>query len=206
MPIETGKISLTNPQQKRGAKFARRYIEKRAFALTSPKIMATVTFKGSPLETVGTPPAVGQKAPDFTLVGNDMSPVNLADSSGKIRVLSVVPSIDTPVCDIQTKRFNAQLDELPENVVGYTISVDTPMAQSRWCGAAGVEKMKLLSDYKGNTFGKDYGLYIDSIGLLARSVFILDGEGNVVYSQIVPEIAQEPNYDEVLEKAKSLAA
>jgi thiol peroxidase len=168
--------------------------------------MATVTFKGNPLETVGTPPQVGDTAPEFTLVGNDMAAVNLADTAGKIRVLSVIPSIDTPVCEIQTRKFNAELDQLPESVVGYTISVDTPFAQARWCGVEGVEKMKLISDYKGNNFGKDYGLYLNDLGLLARAVFIVDGDGKIVYSQLVPEIAQEPNYAEVIEKAKELAA
>jgi thiol peroxidase len=168
--------------------------------------MATVTFKGNPLETVGNPPQVGDVAPDFTLVGNDMAAVNLSDTAGKIRVLSVIPSIDTPVCEVQTRKFNAELDQLPESVVGYTISVDTPFAQTRWCGIEGVEKMKLLSDYKGNNFGKDYGLYLNDLGLLARAVFIVDGEGKIVYSQLVPEIAQEPDYAEVIEKAKELAA
>ena len=116
-----------------------------------------------------------------------------------------MPSIDTPVCSVQTARFNRDLDTLPASVVGYTISVDTPMAQARYCGAEGVEKMKLLSDYKGNTFGHDYGLYLQGPGLLARSVFIVDGDGKIAYSQLVPEIAQEPDYEEVLAKAKELA-
>lgn len=165
----------------------------------------TVTFKGNPVELVGTPPEVGQSAPEFDLVGTDMAPVKLADSPGKIRILSVVPSVDTPVCSIQTSRFNRELDSLPENVIGYTISVDTPFAQNRFCGAEGVEKMKMLSDYKGNNFGRDWGLYISDMGLLARSVFIVDGDGKIVYSQLVPEIGQEPNYEEVLKKARELA-
>lgn len=165
----------------------------------------TVTFKGSPLELSGTPPQVGDTAPAFTLADGGLSPVNLSDSAGKIRVISVVPSVDTPVCSIQTARFNKELDNLPDSVVGYTISVDTPFAQKRWCAAEGVEKMTLLSDYKGNTFGKDYGLYIDALGLLARSVFIVDGDGKIVYAELVPEIAEEPNYEAALAKAKELA-
>lgn len=165
----------------------------------------TVTFKGSPLQLSGTPPQPGTPAPAFSLVANDMSVVNLADSSGKIRVLSVVPSIDTPTCESQTRKFNAELDSLPDSVVGYTISVDTPFAQKRWCGVEGVEKMQLLSDYKGNNFGKDWGLYLDALGLLARAVFIVDAEGKIVYSQLVPEIADEPDYSEVIAKAKELA-
>jgi thiol peroxidase len=165
----------------------------------------TVNFKGSPLELSGTPPQVGSEAPPFSLVDSNMSPVHLSDSAGKVRIISVVPSVDTPVCSVQTARFNKELDALPESVIGYTVSVDTPFAQKRWCAAEGVEKMKLLSDYKGNTFGKDYGLYINDLGLLARSVFIVDKDGKIAYAQLVPEIAQEPDYDEVLAKAKELA-
>ncbi|RYX83690.1 thiol peroxidase [bacterium] len=168
--------------------------------------MATVTLHGSPLDTVGDLPAVGDTAPAFDLVGNDMAPVKLSDSDGKVRIISVVPSVDTPVCSIQTARFNRDLDALPDSVVGYTISVDTPMAQARWCAAEGVEKMKLLSDFKGNNFGRDWGLYLQGPGLLARSVFVVDQEGKVVYVQLVPEIAQEPDYEPVLAKAKELAA
>lgn len=164
----------------------------------------TVTFKGNPVELSGNPPQVGATAPDFQLLNNDMQTVNLADTNGKVRIISVVPSIDTPVCSVQTSRFNRELDNLPD-VVGYTISVDTPFAQKRWCGAEGIEKMTMLSDYKGNNFGRDWGLYINDLGLLARAVYIVDKEGKVAYSQLVPEIAQEPNYDEVLEKARELS-
>lgn len=165
----------------------------------------TVNFKGNPVELSGTPPQVGDTAPAFELVGSDMSPVKLSDSDGKVRVISIVPSIDTSVCDIQTKRFNKELDNLPDSVIGYTISIDTPFAQNRWCATEGVQKMHLLSDFKGNTFGRDYGLYINDMGLLARSVMIVDKDGKIAYFQLVPEISQEPDYAEVLEKAKSLA-
>ncbi len=165
----------------------------------------TVTLHGKPVELSGTPPQVGDTAPAFDLTGGDMSSVKLSDSSGKLRIISVVPSIDTSVCDLQTKRFNQEIDKLPDSVVGYTISVDTPFAQNRWCAAAGVEKMHLLSDYKGNTFGRDYGLYIGEMGLLARSVLIVDQNDKIAYVQLVSEIGQEPNYEEVLEKARELA-
>jgi thiol peroxidase len=165
----------------------------------------TVTFKGNPVELSGTPPQVGSEAPAFTLVGSDMSPVHLSDSDGKVRLISVVPSVDTPVCSIQTARFNKELDTLPDSVVAYTISVDTPFAQKRWCAAEGAEKIQLLSDYKGNTFGQSWGLYIQDLGLLARSVFIVDKDGKIAYSELVPEIAEEPNYNAALEKAKELA-
>jgi thiol peroxidase len=169
--------------------------------------MASVTLKGNPIELSGNPPQVGDDAPDFELVANDLSKVRLSDSAGKLRILSVVPSVDTSVCSIQTKRFNDSVEELPKNVVAYTISIDTPFAQKRWCGAEGVENMQLLSDYKnGNKFGHDWGLYIaEPLGADARAVFIVDENGKIAYSQLVPEIGQEPNYDEVLQKARELA-
>lgn len=169
--------------------------------------MATVNFKDNPVELSGEPPQVGDTAPDFELTANDMSAVKLSDSAGKVRLLSVVPSIDTGVCSIQTKRFNQEVENLPENVVAYTISVDTPFAQKRWCGAEGVEKMQLLSDYKNNNqFGRDYGLYIASpLGADARAVFVVNGDGKIAYSQIVPEITQEPDYDAALAKVREIA-
>ena len=167
----------------------------------------TVTLKGNPVELSGQLPQVGDTAPDFTLVANDLSKVSLADSSGKVRIISVVPSIDTPVCSIETARFNRELDSLPENVVGYTVSVDTPFAQKRWCGAEGVEKMKLLSDYRGHQFAQDYGIYIaEPLGAAARCVFIVDQNDRIAYSQLVPEIAEEPDYAQVLDKARELAS
>lgn len=168
--------------------------------------MASVTFKGNPVEMAGEMPQVGQQAPDFELVANDMSAVKLSDSQGKVRIISVVPSIDTGVCAIETARFNRELDNLPDSVVGYTVSVDTPFAQKRWCGAEGVEKMQLLSDFKGQTFAKNWGVYLSDLGITARCVFIVDKDGKVAYSQLVPEVAQEPNYDEVVQKARELAA
>jgi thiol peroxidase len=167
--------------------------------------MATVTLKGKPVEISGQPPRVGDQAPAFDLVANNMDSVKLSDSDGKIRVLSVVPSVDTSVCSLQTVRFNREFAGLPESVIGYTISVDTPFAQGRYCGAEGIEKVQLLSDYKGNTFGHDWGLYIQDMGALARSVFIVDKNGVIAYEQIVPEISQEPDYDAVLAKVKELA-
>ena len=166
----------------------------------------TITFKGDPVELSGTPPQVGDQAPAFDLVNTKMESVKLSDSAGKIRVISIIPSIDTGVCEAQTRRFNRALDEMPDNVVGLTISEDTPFAQARWCGAEGITKMEMLSDYKGHHFGQDYGLYMTSMGLLARSVYIIDGDGKVQYFQLVPEMSQEPDYDEVLSKAKELAS
>ena len=166
----------------------------------------TVTFKGNPVELSGTPPQVGEPAPAFDLVNTSMEPVKLSDSDGKIRILSVIPSIDTGVCEAQTRRFNKALDEMPDNIVGYTISVDTPFAQGRWCANEGTTRMEMLSDFKGQTFGESYGLYLPDMGILARSVFIIDADGQVAYQQIVPEIGQEPDYDEVLDKAREMAS
>jgi len=166
----------------------------------------SVTLKGNPVTLNGAVPDAGQAAPDFTLTANDLSSVSLSDTNGKIRLISVVPSIDTPTCSIETKRFNQELDNTGDNVVAYTVSVDTPFAQKRWCGAEGVDKMQLLSDYKGQTFSKDYGLYIETpLGAAARCVFIIDGDGKIAYRQLVPEIASEPDYQEVLGKLQELA-
>ena len=168
--------------------------------------MASVTMRGNAHQLSGELPAIGASAPDFSLVANDMSAVSLHDSDGKVRIISVVPSIDTGVCSIETARFNREMDALPENVLGYTVSIDTPFAQKRWCGAEGVEKMKLLSDFKGATFARAYGVYLEDLGISARAVFIVDKDGKLAYTQLVPEISQEPNYEEVLQKAKELAA
>lgn len=168
--------------------------------------MPSVTFKGNPLPLSGEMPAVGQTAPAFNLVANDMSSVSLDDSKGHIRIISVVPSIDTGVCSTETARFNREMDSLPDSVIGYTVSVDTPFAQKRWCGVENVEKMKLLSDFKGQKFAHDWGVYLGDLGIMARCVFIVDKEGKIAYSQLVPEVGQEPNYDEVMAKVKELAA
>ena len=168
--------------------------------------MAQVTFKGGAVQTNGELPTVGQSAPDFKLVANDMSEVSLATSAGKVRIISVVPSVDTAVCALETKRFNQELDAMPENVVGYTVSIDTPFAQKRWCGAEGVEKMQLLSDFKTHKFLNDYGVYLTDLGMAARTVFIVDKDDVIAYTQLVPEVAHEPDYAEVLAKAKELAS
>ena len=163
-------------------------------------------MKGNPIQLSGDLPQVGQQAPDFQLTANDLSSISLQDSAGKVRIVATVPSIDTSVCSTSTARFNKEIDSLPDSVVAYTVSVDTPFAQKRWCGAEGVEKMQLLSDYKGQKFGHAYGLYIESpLGALARSIFIIDRDGTIAYSQLVPEIAQEPDYAPVLAKARELA-
>ena len=191
---------------KRGIRLAHNSRITRTTRATNTIMATTITFKGDPVELSGTPPQVGDDAPAFDLVNTKMESVKLSDSAGKIRVISVIPSIDTGVCEAQTRRFNRALDEMPDNVVGLTISEDTPFAQARWCGAEGVTKMEMLSDFKGNTFGESYGLYMPSMGLLARSVYIIDADDKIAYFQLVPEMSAEPNYDEVLSKVKELAS
>ena len=130
-----------------------------------------VTFKGNPLTLVGPAITVGTTAPDFQVLALDLSPVTLATCAGKTRLISVVPSLDTPVCDLQTKRFNQEAAQLP-NVEMLTISMDLPFAQKRWCGAAGIERVRVLSDHRTASFGKAYGVLIKELRLLARSVFV----------------------------------
>jgi thiol peroxidase len=159
-----------------------------------------VTMKGNPLTLIGPELKAGDLAPDAVLVANDLSEVRLSSFKGKKVVLSVVPSLDTPVCDLQTKRFNQEALKLA-NVAVLTISKDLPFAQKRWCGATGASAVKTLSDYRGN-FGETYGVLIKGLGLLARSVFVINESGKIIYIQSVKELASEPNYDEVLKAVK----
>ena len=159
-----------------------------------------ITMKGNPLTLVGPEIKAGDQAPDATLVANDLSEVKLSSFKGKKVIISVVPSLDTPVCDLQTKRFNKEASDL-ENCVILTISKDLPFAQKRWCGAVGASAVKTLSDYRGN-FGETYGILIKDLNLLARAVFVVDPNGKVSYVQLVKEVASEPNYDDVLKAVK----
>lgn len=163
-----------------------------------------VTLQGNPVALLGPELKVGDKAPDFTLLKNDMSPASLADYKGKVIVLSVVPSLDTPVCDTQTRKFNEQAAALGDNVVILTVSVDLPFAQARWCGAAGVDKVTTLSDHREASFGAAYGLLIAGLRLLARAVLVIDPQGVIQYVQLVAEVATEPDYDAALAAAKKL--
>lgn len=165
---------------------------------------ATVTFKGNPVTLVGEPPKVGEKAPDFALTAADLSTRCLSDYQGKIKLISVVGSLDTSTCDAQTRQFNEQAASLGDDVAVLTISMDLPMAQKRWCGAAGIDRVECLSDYKDHSFGKDWGVRVKELGLLARSVFIVDRDDTVRYVQRVPEIAQEPDYDDAMEALKQM--
>ena len=157
-----------------------------------------VTFKGGPLTLVGDELAAGQAAPDFTLVTNDLEGKSLADFSGKVLVLVTVPSLDTPVCDVETRRFNEEAAALGNDVAVAAVSVDLPFAQKRWCGAAGIERVETLSDYKDRSFGESYGLMIKELALLARAIVVVDRNGKVSYVQVVKEVTEEPDYDAVL--------
>lgn len=161
-----------------------------------------VTMGGSPMHLVGSVPAVGGAVPSFTVTAGDLSAVTQADLKG-IRVFVTVPSIDTPVCDTEVRRFNKEAAALG-NVSINVISMDLPFAQARWCGAAGIEAVKLYSDYKDRAFGKAFGVMIEELGLLARTIFIVDEKDVVRYVQVVDEVTSEPNYDEVLAALKSL--
>jgi thiol peroxidase len=163
-----------------------------------------ITFQGNPLTLVGKELKVGSSAPDFRVVDNGLAPVTLADFKGKIKILSTVPSLDTPVCDTETRRFNKEAAALPDSVVVLTISMDLPFAQARWCGAAGIDRVKTLSDYQERSFADAYGILIKELKLLARAVFVVDATDTIRYVQIVPEITSEPDYNAALNAAKVL--
>lgn len=163
-----------------------------------------VTLHGNPLTLVGNEMKIGGKAPDVDLLDNELKPVKLSSFRGKVVVVSSVPSLDTPVCDMETRRFNSEAANLGPNVVILTISNDLPFAQKRWCGAAGVDKVKTLSDHREAAFGQAYGVLIKELRLLARSIFVLDAEGVVRYVQHVKEVSQEPDYAAVIAAVKKL--
>jgi len=163
--------------------------------------MATVTLSGNPIHTNGDLPAVGATAPDFSLVDKDLNDVGLADYAGKKKVLSIVPSLDTGVCAASTKIFNDRIGGR-DDVVVLVISADLPFAQARWCGAEGVDNVVTLSMMRSRNFAKDYGMLIEDgplAGITARGVLTLDADNKVVHSQLVPEIAQEPDYDQAID-------
>lgn len=165
---------------------------------------AAVLFKGNPATLLGVEVKVGDHAPDFKVVDNSLQPVTLATDAGKVRLITVVPSLDTPVCDTMTRQFNEEAAMLPDSVVVYTISVDLPFAQKRWCGNAGVDKVQTLSDYQDRSFGLNYGLLLKELKLLARAVFVIDEKDQIAYAELVPEVTAEPNYAAALEEVKRL--
>ena len=156
------------------------------------------TFKGNPLTLIGPELKKGDKAPNFQLLAGDLSVVTLETFKGKTKLISVVPSLDTPVCDMQTKRFNEEASKLPSDVVVLTVSTDLPFAQTRWCGAAHVDKVKVISDHKEASFGKAYGVLIKELRLLSRSIFVVGPDDRIQYVEYVKEITQHPNYEKAL--------
>jgi thiol peroxidase len=163
-----------------------------------------VTMKGNPVTLLGREIKSGDPAPDVELTATDLSAVKLSDYRGKVAVISAVPSLDTPVCDMETRRFNTEAAALGDDVAIITVSMDLPFAQSRWCGAAGVDRVVTLSDHRTAAFGEAYGVLIQGVRLLARAVFVVDREGVVRYVQTVGEIASEPDYDAVIAAVKQL--
>lgn len=168
-----------------------------------------VTLRGNPLTLAGPEIKAGQPAPEFTAVGTDLKEVRLADGGGKVLVLSSVPSLDTPTCDTETRRFNQEAAGLGSGVEVWTISMDLPFAQKRWCGAAGVTSVKTLSDFRERSFAQSYGVLVKEgplAGLTARAVFVVGKDGKVKHAEYVKEITTEPNYDAALAAARQAAA
>lgn len=164
--------------------------------------MQSVTMKGEKLDLIGPVPGVGDAAPDFTVVTQDFKPVKLSDFRGRTVLISAVPSLDTSVCAMSTKRFNDEAEKLPQEVEVLTISEDLPFAQNRFCGAENIKKIRVLSDSVHRDFGQKFGILVKKLGLLARSVWIIDPQGKIQYSQIVPEMTDHPDYDAALAQLK----
>ncbi len=164
-----------------------------------------VTFKGNPLTLAGNEVKVGQSAPDFKLhyFEGGLKELKLADVKGKPTLLSVVPSLDTPVCALQTKTFNNKLGELGDKINAVTVSLDLPFAMNRFCGAESIKSMRVGSDYQDRNFGNAYGTLIEELKIMSRAIFVLDSSGKVVYAQYVPEVASEPDYDAALKALES---
>lgn len=162
------------------------------------------TFKGNPITLIGPELKVGDAAPDFTLNKDLLTEVSLKDYDGKIKLISVVPSLDTGVCDAQTKRFNEEAVKLSDNVVVLTVSVDLPFAQARWCGANEVNNVITLSDYKTNAFGEAYGVLIKEFRLDHRAIFVIDANNQIRYVEYLPEMTDHPNYEAAIQAVNEL--
>jgi thioredoxin-dependent peroxiredoxin len=165
-----------------------------------------VTMRGNPLTLVGPELKPGQKAPDFSLIGKDMKPVTLGQFKGKVKIIAAIPSLDTPVCDAETRRFNEEASKLPGDVQVLTVSMDLPFAAARWCGAAGVDKVQTLSDYRGAHFGETYGILIKELYLDARAIFVIDKDDNLAHVEYVKEVANQPNFEAALDAARKAAS
>lgn len=165
-----------------------------------------ISFKGTPLTLLGAESKVGDKAPDFMVLDNELNIKGLKSFEGKIKVISVTPSLDTPVCDMQARRFNTEAAKLSDDVAVLNISMDLPFALSRFCATAGIDKVKTFSDHREASFANAYGVMIKELRLLARSVFIIDKNDIIRYIEIVPEVTDQPDYDKVLEALKKLTS
>jgi thiol peroxidase len=163
------------------------------------------TLMGNPMTLVGPELKPGDKAPDFKAVDETLKEVTLASTGNGVRIFSVVPSLDTPVCDMQTKRFNDESSKL-NGVTIYTVSMDLPFAQKRWCGAFGVDHVKMLSDHRDASFGQAYGTLIKELRILSRAIFVVDKDNIIRYVEYVPEVSQHPNYDAAIAAARAAAA
>jgi thiol peroxidase len=163
-----------------------------------------VTVKGNPVTLIGAEVKVGDKAPDFTVLDRDLKEVRLPDFGGKIKVISVSASLDTPVCDMQARRFNQEASRLPKDVVIMNITMDLPFAISRFCTTAGIDKVQAFSDHRDASFGNAYGVLIKELRLLARSIFIIDGNDFIRYIEVVPELTNHPDYDKAISAVKKL--
>lgn len=161
-----------------------------------------ITAQGNPITIRGAEVRVGQDAPDFVLYNTELNKVKLCDTKGK-RVFLAVPSLDTPVCDLEVKRFNKETAKLNDIKI-YVVSMDLPFAQARWCGLEEVDNVEPLSDYKDRVFGENYGLYIEEMGLLARAIFVVDENNIVKYVEYCKDISDHPDYDKCLEAIKNL--
>jgi thiol peroxidase len=166
-----------------------------------------VTFKGNPLTLVGPQLKAGDQAPDFACVTSGLEVIGLAKTPGKARMFCAVPSLDTPVCSEETRRFDKALADLKDKVASYTVSLDLPFAQKRFCSAEGISNMQTLSDVHNHSFGQNYGVLIEGlpIPLMSRAIFVLDKGGKITYCEYVPEVAQHPNYDKAIEALKAAA-
>jgi len=180
----------------------------RSFGISSPQIAkeavktimdraGATTMRGNPLTLVGPELKAGEKAPDFSVVDSSLKPVHLKDTSGKTRIFSVLPSLDTPVCDAQTKRFNEEAGKL-KDVDFYTVSMDLPFAQKRFCNSFALDNVKMLSDHKDGSFGSSYGTLIKELRILSRAIFVVGPDDRLKYVEYVPEVADHPNYDAAL--------
>lgn len=163
-----------------------------------------VTMKGRPMTVIGPELKPGERAPDFECVDNSLKPVGLADTAGHVRIFSVVPSLDTPVCDAQTKRFNDEAAKMP-TVDIYTISMDLPFAQKRWCNAFGADRVKMLSDHRDGSFGTNYGTLIKDLRIESRALFVLDRDNVLRHVEYVKEVGEHPDYEAALKAARALA-